>query len=115
MLIRAWAGLVSLSIDPRPGLPLADQAAERAAFEFEGVRILQCHAAAVGLAVLGIVDLSGPLVRRAGGVHSEHDRNAHQRPVASRRIRLAVVGLPPAGLPIVRPLWPRPPPPQPRP
>src|SRR5690349_17721960 len=76
-----------------PGLGLADQAAQRAAFQLEISGALQGDAAAVGLAVLGIVDLPVPLIGRAAWLHAEYDLNANDRPVALAGVRIVLVGL----------------------
>src|SRR6185503_10433137 len=83
-------------IRARPEARLADDAAEDAALQLDGVRILQRHRSRIGLAVLGIVDLSLPLIG-ARRLHPEHDLDADQRPAALGRIGIVLVGLRLAG------------------
>ena len=59
-----------------PDLSLADQAAEHAAFKFEQAGILHCDVARIGPAILGIVDLSRPLV---GSVRLHAEDEHHLR------------------------------------
>src|SRR3954468_18887015 len=64
-----------------PGLSFADETAERAALQLQRVAARECQIARIGLAVLGVVDLSAPLVG-AGRLHAEHDLHADQRTAA---------------------------------
>src|SRR5262249_31748975 len=90
----------SRSARARPGLALADDAAERAALELEAGGALQRDAARVGLAVLGVVDLTVPLVG-AGRLHAEHDLHADHRPAALGGVGIVLVGLRASGRRIV--------------
>src|ERR1700758_4062940 len=86
---------MSPSVHARPGLRLA-QDAEHAALEIGSVGASECERTAIGLAVLGIINLAVPL---AGTVrfHCEHDRHAQSRPVLFARISVVLVGFRPTG------------------
>src|SRR5262245_26086595 len=93
------------SVGARPVLSLADEAAERAAFQAHGVRALLREIAAEHLAFLGAVDLPGPLVG-AVRLHAEHDRHADDRAAAMGGVRIVLVEFRLARLRIVRLLEP---------
>ena len=75
--------------------------AQHAAFKLGGIGAGHGERTAIGLAVLGVVDIAVPhLARRR--LHGEHDLDPEQRPVLLARIGIVLVGLRPAGCRIVR-------------
>src|ERR1044072_6269766 len=97
--------LLQLSVHLGPGLLLANQATERAALQLQRVAAREHEIAGIGLAVLGIVHLSGPFVF-AGRLHAEHDLHADQRTAALGGVGVILVGLRLLGVGIGRLLQP---------
>src|SRR5437879_2580864 len=100
--VRSVMHAGAILVRARPGLALADEAAERAALEVERARAGERDRARVGLAVLGVVDLPVPFVGRAARLHVEDDLHADHRAAALGRVRVVGVGLRPLGLRVDR-------------
>src|SRR3954452_11544516 len=66
--------------DPGPGLATA-QEAQHTAFDFKLVVSDRCDCGAVGLAILGVVDLAFPLLETRLLFHVDQDRHAQSRPI----------------------------------
>src|SRR5262249_17982783 len=81
--------LAALLVRLRPGLPLADEASERATLQLQRIAAREGEITRIGLAVLGVVHLAGPFAG-AGRLHAEHDLHADQRPAALARIGIVL-------------------------
>src|SRR2546425_6756387 len=78
------------SLRPRPGLRFAER--QHAALDLERGRARQRDAAAIGLAVVGVVDVPRPRVGRAVRLHVEDDLDTHERTGAEGLVDVVLVG-----------------------
>src|SRR6476659_5614976 len=66
--------------NPRPGFAATEEA-EHATLDFQLIAADRLDLGTVGLAVLGVIDLTFPLIVALRLLHVEQDRHAERRPV----------------------------------
>src|SRR5690242_19256285 len=83
------------SVHPRPSLRFAENT-EHAAFEIRGVGSGQRERTAIGLAILGVVDLAAPLTLSAR-LHRKYNRHSQKRAALLAGVGIVLIGFWPPG------------------